>query len=87
MWEDISANVMTDAQTCWWFEFGDRGARWDAQRRTVGAANRSEDISEEKKKKDSWRKDYSCRKDILVVKIILHKMYGPGREKVQSNLG
>ena len=60
MREDISANVMTDAQTCWWFEFGDRGARWDAQRRTVGAANRSEDISEEKKKY-SWQKDYSCR--------------------------
>ena len=40
-----------------------------------------------KRKNYSWRKDYSCRKDILVVKIILNKMYGPGREKVQSNLG
>ena len=46
----MSANIRRDDKTCW-FEFGDRGARWDAQRRTVGpAANRSEDISEEKKK-------------------------------------
>ena len=55
---------MTDAQTCWWFEFGDRGARWDAQRRTVGAANRSEDISGKKK-------NILEEKIILAVKISL----------------
>ena len=65
MREDISAKVMTDAQTCWRFEFGDRGARWDAQRRTVGAANRSEDISGKKKK------NILEEKIILAVKISL----------------
>ena len=35
-------------KTCSPFEFGDRGARWDAHLLTVGAGNKSEDISEEK---------------------------------------
>ena len=66
----MSANIRGDDKTCCWFEFGDRGARWDAQRRTVGPENRSEDISEEKKTKS---KDYSFCKDILVLPIILNK--------------
>ena len=75
----MSANMRRDDKTCCWFEFGDRGARWDAQRRTVGPENRSEDISEEKKTKS---KDYSFCKDILVLQIILNK-----NKQFQSNLG